>query len=64
MTHADTIRHLTTFSETMIRDLKPDHARIYLRGCIPVWRESYGKDIAGHMAQIIKIKLDATGSNN
>lgn len=62
MNHETIIRHLTAYAETMIRDLKPDHARSYLRGCIPIWREHYGDDVARQMGQIIKLKLDAAGA--
>lgn len=58
MNHDDLIRHLTYYSELMIRDLGKDYGRRYLRGCIPVWREAYGDDLAGHMGKIIKQKLD------
>lgn len=58
MNHDDLIRHLTYYSELMIRDFGRDHGRRYLRRCIPVWNEHYGKDVGSHMAKIIKQKLD------
>lgn len=63
MNHEVIIRHLTYYSELMIKDFGAPHARIYLRGCIPIWREAYGADIATHMGQIIKQKLDATNKD-
>lgn len=60
MNHDTLIRHLTSYSETMIKDLKPDHARSYLRGCIQVWREAYGADVADQMTAIIRKRLNDT----
>lgn len=53
MNHDAIIRHLTYYADLMIKDLREDHARSYLRGCIPVWRESYGEDVAAQMGRII-----------
>lgn len=61
MNHDDLVRHLSSYSDLMIRDFKIDHARRYLRGCIKVWRDAYGEDIAVHMGKIIKQKFDAKG---
>lgn len=59
MDHSTLIRHLSDYASTMIKDLKPDHARRYLRSCIPFWREHYGEDVARQMGLIIKQKFDA-----
>lgn len=57
MNHDAIIRHLSDYAETMIKDLKPDHARSYLRSCIPVWREAYGQDVANQIGRIIADKF-------
>lgn len=59
MNHETIIRHLTYYSDMMIKDFGPVGGRRYLRGCIPIWREAYGIDVANHMAMIIKQRLDA-----
>lgn len=58
MNHDDLIRHLSYYSDQMIRDFGRDHGRRYLRGCIPVWRDAYGNDLAVQMGLIIKQKLE------
>jgi hypothetical protein len=58
MNHDALIRHLTHYADLMIKDLLEQHARSYLRGCIPVWREHYGTDVAREMGQLIKVKLE------
>lgn len=61
MNHSDLIRHLTYYADLMIKDLREPHARRYLRGCIPVWREAYGDDVSKQMGQIILEKLNKAG---
>lgn len=58
MNHDDLVRHLSYYSDLMLRDLGRDYGRRYLRRCIPVWREHYGKDVADHMGRLIRQKLD------
>lgn len=60
MNHDTLIRHLTYYAELMLKDLRQDHARRYLRGCIKVWREAYGADVADQMAAIIRKRLNDT----
>lgn len=58
MNRDELIRHLNYYADLMIRDFGLPHARNYLRGCIPIWRDAYGTDIASHMGKLIKQKLD------
>ncbi len=58
MNHDTLIRHLSDYATTMLKDLGTEHGRRYLRGCIPVWRDAYGEDVARQMGQIIKAKLE------
>lgn len=53
MNHDALIRHLTYYADLMIKDLRDQHARRYLRSCIPVWRDAYGDDVAAQMAAVI-----------
>ncbi len=58
MNHDDLIRHLTYFAELTIKDIGYTYGRQYLLGCIRVWREAYGDGVSGHMARIIRDKLN------
>lgn len=58
MNHDTLIRYLSEYAETMIKDLKTEHARSYLRGCIPYWRDVYGPDVAKQMGRIIADKFE------
>lgn len=64
MNHEAIIRHLTYYSDMMIKDFGLVGGRRYLRGCIPIWCEAYGADISAHMAQLIKQKLDKIEAAN
>lgn len=64
MNHDTLIRHLSDYAETMIKDLKPDHARSYLRGCIPVWRDAYGTDVSREIGEIIRQRFESNSKKN
>lgn len=64
MNHDTLIRHLTYYADLILKDLRRDHARSYLRGCIPVWRESYGADVAREMGQIIRLRFEPNSKKN
>lgn len=57
MNHDTLIRHLTYYADLMIKDLREPHARSYLRGCITIWREHYGEDLAREMGLIIAMRF-------
>lgn len=57
MNHDALIRHLTYYADLMIKDLRDQHARSYLRGCILVWRNAYGDDVAAQMSAVISKRL-------
>lgn len=63
MNHSTLIRHLTYYADLMIKDLPEKDARSYLRGCIPVWKEHYGDDVAREMGQIIRQRFESNIKN-
>ena len=64
MNHDTLIRHLTYYADLMIKDLREPHARRYLRGCIPVWREAYGADVSREMGEIIRQRFESNSKKN
>ncbi len=64
MNHDTLIRHLTYYADLMIKDLREPHARRYLRGCIPVWRDAYGTDVSREMGEIIRQRFESNSKKN